>query len=147
MASLTEQRTMIFRNYDHAWEMDMRTAMGERPEPRYPHTDQPMASVSLDANESGDVYPFYPFMSKHVTVKALTTEAATLDVYSLRVDTKNICASVGAGTATWDSYYSKDLTAGEPFHYSISDEGMLTMAAQITMGGTAGDASLWIHKG
>jgi len=146
-ASLSEQRTMIFGNFGHAWEMDMRTVMGERPEPRYPHTDQPMDSVSLDANASGDVYPFYPFMSRHVTVKALTTQDATLDVYTLRVDGQNICASRGAGTATWDSYYSKALTADEPFHYSVSDEGMLTMAAQITMGGTAGDASLWIHKG
>lgn len=150
-ATLTRDPSVIYRRHAMIIEDSVRPGIG-RPasKPSEPRVFKRMDSVSLDANASGDYYPFWPMVRESCTIKALTTQDADLEIYSLQT------AQLGIGSgrtlvadstpATWNEYDTVSLTADTPQFYKIN-EGLGVMAARITMGGTAGNANLWVMYG
>jgi len=122
-----------------------------RDEIRYadPRTFKFLDSVSLDANASSDYCPFAPQFFERTTVKALTDQDATLEIYTMETPARNgtgICLRPSTVPPTWQSYDSVSLTANTPEHY-VLNRPLGVMAARITMGATAGTADLWVQHG
>jgi len=139
-ASGSRDFTLIYRRHAHVFEMDLRTVQNTSIGMK-PRQMTFMDAVALGANESGDTYPFLTYGREQVVLKALTTEDATLDVYTLSATTGIAADST---PRTWNDFDSVSLSAGTPEYYHINSL-FPGMAAQITMGGTAGDASLWLY--
>jgi len=139
--TISKDLTGIFRRHGPAWELDFRAWKRMQRTARQPWSETFMDSVTLGAGASGDMYPFYTFPWREVTVRAVSTQAATLDIYALRTASGQIWSA--DIPATWDEYDSVSLSAGVPNQYRVPG-GAPTMAAQVTMGGTQGDVSLWI---
>jgi len=138
--SLTKDLTILTRRHNQVWEIGYkRHPYGSYQEMEL-RQEKPLDDKDLDANEDSDIYPFLAFPFRVVKATALSDQAATLKVYSLKGAEPHqpLCGD-------WYLYDTVDLTANDA---AFRTYGNLTgvLGFRITMGGTAGTVNLWIER-
>lgn len=138
--SLTKDMTILTRRHNQVWEIDWKRHPHGGYQEMEPRQEKPLDDKSLDANEDSDIFPFLAFPFDMVKATALSDQAATLKVYSLKGAKPHqpLCGD-------WYLYDTVDLTANDA---AFRTYGNLTgvLGFRITMGGTAGTVNLWIER-
>jgi len=141
-ASLTDDLKIILQRHGLVWEVDLAMQPFRDLRVGAPLEIPLLYAKSLGAGESTGYIPFYTFMFKNTMIKALSTQNATLELYTLR----GFMIRAHDCPPQWDLYDTIPLEANKPVHYILTNKTSV-MAIRITMGSTAGEVYIWLYQG